>query len=706
MKTLKTVPGKNLVLGHRGENLATRIIFSIAPWVETYGPGTAHLLHQRQGDSEPYPVATLQEGTEVSWDVTDGDTALEGYGKYELRYYVAETLVKSSVGETYTMKALQYGAEPPDPIQGWVDHVLEKENEIYEAASETKGYSEAAERAAGDALTFANAADQSAGNARLSAKTAADQAGQAAGSAKEAKEAAEEARKIVDGADVTAKPGQLIRVKSVDENGKPTAWEAVPWGYTEGGMVEILPETTLTSYTGNPITFDTPWGITTGKTYVVTFDGKEHKCEAFAYAIPGTPFTVTILGDYSRGFDVPTTGEPFGIMEMDAEIADAAGTPNDRVIVYQNVSSETCDFTISISDVTETIHPIPGKLLPEGVPYVEQGELVEILPETTLTEDAEDPGMFGIDENAPVLEIGKTYIVNWNGTEYTCVGQDISAMAPGAVLLGNLGAVDGTIGTGEPFVMVSALNGETQAAMVLSLEDINELTLSIKEMTGTIHKLDNRCLDLAWLPTMTVGMGEVQAETALNQSSTDIDTYYFESTCSFEVGKNYTIIIGDVEYDAVAFDGAVIGLEIGTFLTDNIENTRFVCTPGVFVSYTSSVSPGGSTTIKILGETEIHNKLPKEFLPDDVGSGGILIVTADESSMTADKTADEIFRAAQEGKNVLFSMNRSIASFIGGYPGMGAIFTLPSPEVSNGEITGFNATNIICVKADGKVMIK
>lgn len=101
MKTLKTVPGQNLVLGHRGENLATRIIFSIAPWVETYGPGTAHLLHQRQGDSEPYPVATLQEGTEVSWDVTDGDTALEGYGKYELRYYVAETLVKSSVGETY-----------------------------------------------------------------------------------------------------------------------------------------------------------------------------------------------------------------------------------------------------------------------------------------------------------------------------------------------------------------------------------------------------------------------------------------------------------------------------------------------------------------------------------------------------------------------------------------------------------------------------
>lgn len=435
MKTLKTVPGQNLVLGHRGENLATRIIFSIAPWVETYGPGTAHLLHQRQGDSEPYPVATLQEGTEVSWDVTDGDTALEGYGKYELRYYVAETLVKSSVGETYTMKALQYGAEPPDPIQGWVDHVLEKENEIYEAASETKGYSEAAERAAGDALNFANAADQSAGNARLSAKTAADQAGQAAGSAKEAKEAAEEARKIVDGADVvksvngqapdkngnvrievgsgsgvdvTAKPGQLIRVKSVDENGKPTAWEAVPWGYTEGG----------------------------------------------------------------------------------------------------------------------TVHPIPGKLLPEGVPYVEQGGTAELPIVGGWADEGNDTdGDGNIDEHeymfvttAPIgLEVGKTYIVNWDGTEYECTGLDMNEISGGempGVFIGNLANFGGE-DNGLPFMLIEmsaeigAAEGIYAVAMAL---DNTQVDFSIYHTAEIVHKLDNRCLDLDWIPTKKAKETEILPE--------------------------------------------------------------------------------------------------------------------------------------------------------------------------------------------------
>lgn len=113
MKILKTDTGKNLFLGHRGENLALTVVFDIAPWIELYGFGTAHLLHQRANDAEPYPVATVQESTEVSWAVSDADTAIEGRGKYELRYYVGETLVKSTVGETFTMKALQYGADPP-----------------------------------------------------------------------------------------------------------------------------------------------------------------------------------------------------------------------------------------------------------------------------------------------------------------------------------------------------------------------------------------------------------------------------------------------------------------------------------------------------------------------------------------------------------------------------------------------------------------
>lgn len=509
MKTLKTVPGQNLVLGHRGENLATRIIFSIAPWVETYGPGTAHLLHQRQGDSEPYPVATLQEGTEVSWDVTDGDTALEGYGKYELRYYVAETLVKSSVGETYTMKALQYGAEPPDPIQGWVDHVLEKENEIYEAASETKGYSEAAERAAGDALNFANAADQSAGNARLSAKTAADQAGQAAGSAKEAKEAAEEARKIVDGADVvksvngqapdkngnvqievgtgsgvdvTAKPGQLIRVKSVDENGKPTAWEAVPWGYTEGGMTYLIKDVEIADKTADAgadgYTSTEILDIKAGETYTIKFNELEY--QFMPYAVEDDGNTVILFGNMGILGTVEDTGEPFyGICATDEAGSAMLGIATQIAVLYDRAGIEAPDSCLlSIYQNNETVHPIPGKLLPEGVPYVEQGGMVEIFPESQL-HYVEEYDIITVTENVPTLVVGETYAVNWNGTEYTCIGQDAGALAPGAVGLGDLSHV-GLSGNGEPFTLAVAENNGVDTMVVRPADGAIDITLSIK----------------------------------------------------------------------------------------------------------------------------------------------------------------------------------------------------------------------------------
>ena len=608
MKTLKTVPGQNLVLGHRGENLATRIIFSIAPWVETYGPGTAHLLHQRQGDSEPYPVATLQEGTEVSWDVTDGDTALEGYGKYELRYYVAETLVKSSVGETYTMKALQYGAEPPDPIQGWVDHVLEKENEIYEAASETKGYSEAAERAAGDALNFANAADQSAGNARLSAKTAADQAGQAAGSAKEAKEAAEEARKIVDGADVvksvngqgpdengnvqievgtgsgvdvTAKPGQLIRVKSVDENGKPTAWEAVPWGYTEGGMVEIPVAGEWNEIDEGQFAFvGASIGLEVGKTYIVNWDGTDYEVTGKDLSVisggqmPGVFLgnTVTMGGE--------DTGEPF--MAIDS--------PSYTASQFMGIDFSV-NHTFTIYHNAETIHPIPGKFLPDGVPYVEDLGVMEILPETKVVTDG---GMAMLENAISGVTAGEKYIVKYNGIEYETVAVEQTADGATLIGLGNIGVLMGNAGTGEPFAIAISPDG----AMIVAIDGATELTISIKGKATIIQKLDKRCLpnDSGFAKMFTVNVdGKIGERTsdktfsviisAINDGNTIVKMLLSES-------NTVRIVLHLARYttSSVLFSGEYMFSDsIQNFTTIRIDDDNSVH------EYTKQVDSGGTT---------------------------------------------------------------------------------------------------------------
>lgn len=586
MKTLKTVPGQNLVLGHRGENLATRIIFSIAPWVETYGPGTAHLLHQRQGDSEPYPVATLQEGTEVSWDVTDGDTALEGYGKYELRYYVAETLVKSSVGETYTMKALQYGAEPPDPIQGWVDHVLEKENEIYEAASETKGYSEAAERAAGDALNFANAADQSAGNARLSAKTAADQAGQAAGSAKEAKEAAEEARKIVDdadvvksvngvapdssgnvqiGVDVTAKPGQLIRVKSVDENGKPTAWEPVPWGYTEGEMVEILPECQPTYIEDGEGIFviEEDLALVAGRTYIVNWNGTEYTC--VGQDISATAPGAVLLGNLGAVDGTIGTGEPFVIVKENAWVAE----PLDG----------TTELTLAISQKSEIVHQLPGKFLPDGVPYVEDLGVMEILPETKVVTDG---GMAMLENAISGVTAGEKYIVKYNGIEYETVAVEQTADGATLIGLGNIGVLMGNAGTGEPFAIAISPDG----AMIVAIDGATELTISIKGKAAIIQKLDKRCLpnDSGFAKLFTVNVsGRIDALTA--------DKTFSEITSAVNDGNTIVRML----------------VETSTYTRDVLHLARYTTSSVLFSGeYMFSDSIQNFTTIRIDDDNSVH----------------------------------------------------------------------------------------------------
>lgn len=52
----------------------------------------------------------------------------------------------------------------------------------------------------------------------------------------------------------------------------------------------------------------------------------------------------------------------------------------------------------------------------------------------------------------PFFQIGESYVVEWDGIRYECVGQDLGAILPGAIAIGNLSNFGGT-GNGEPFVI-------------------------------------------------------------------------------------------------------------------------------------------------------------------------------------------------------------------------------------------------------------
>ena len=83
--------------------------------------------------------------------------------------------------------------------------------------------------------------------------------------------------------DVTAAVGQTIVVKSVDENGKPTAWESADyqerthWTFSGGGL--ILDGQTVTFGSDGMGAISGALDIEAGKTYTVIWDGEEYFCD-------------------------------------------------------------------------------------------------------------------------------------------------------------------------------------------------------------------------------------------------------------------------------------------------------------------------------------------------------------------------------------------------------------------------------------------
>ena len=83
--------------------------------------------------------------------------------------------------------------------------------------------------------------------------------------------------------DVTAAVGQTIVVKSVDENGKPTAWESADyqerthWTFSGGGLV--LDGQTVTFGSDGMGAISGTLDIEAGKTYTVIWDGEEYICD-------------------------------------------------------------------------------------------------------------------------------------------------------------------------------------------------------------------------------------------------------------------------------------------------------------------------------------------------------------------------------------------------------------------------------------------
>ena len=179
---------ERIIIGEVGENLAESCTIDYSAWVEEYGEGNLRIRAIREGDAEPYPVASVETADGVAtWTYTAADTAVKGFGEVQVLYYVGDVLAKSRVWKTYTYRSLNTSSEEaPDPYADWL-------NAVERIGVQVEADAEAASASADSASASATLAAGSASEADESALSASRSASAALGSASAASSSADSA---------------------------------------------------------------------------------------------------------------------------------------------------------------------------------------------------------------------------------------------------------------------------------------------------------------------------------------------------------------------------------------------------------------------------------------------------------------------------------------------------------------------------------
>lgn len=149
MNEILVKSGVEIDLGKRGEHLARCIVFDISGWQKTYGEGSVHLLHQRNGDKAPYPCVVETDGTYVRWLLSETDVDVAGRGRAELQYFVDEARVKSETWNTRTNRSMNNeGPIPEEPAENWLNTMLQLGTETQENAEVAEKSAEIAKQSA------------------------------------------------------------------------------------------------------------------------------------------------------------------------------------------------------------------------------------------------------------------------------------------------------------------------------------------------------------------------------------------------------------------------------------------------------------------------------------------------------------------------------------------------------------------------------
>ena len=231
--------------------------------------------------------------------------------------------------------------------------------------------------------------------------------------------------------------------------------------------------------------------IVEGQTYTVNWDGTEYICVSSLADIG------LIIGNLSIAGMGDDTGEPFLYVR---NIDGMFGTLD-----------TSASHTISVKTTAKIVTPMAYDYMPEGYPT----KIVR-----TVTPMKEQQVAFTLNEkynlymaqltNAFDVVKGQKYTVNWDGTEYECVG---IVMNPESAL-GNTSIAGEGSDTGEPFLYV--YNTKQHGGMFATLDASASHTISVKTTAEIVTPIDEK-----YLPENLATKADVEnAQTTANSAQT------------------------------------------------------------------------------------------------------------------------------------------------------------------------------------------
>jgi len=250
MITIKCTPNGTLVLGFAGENVHRRVEFDVASWLLLYPDAAFTVLHKAPGTDAAYPAMDVElEGNKLYWNLTSGDLSASGSGEVQYVVRSGEEIVGKSVAwKTYTQRALDGSATPPDSWTGWQEKFLGLRDEAVEAASAAQDAQEAAETARERAETAQHGAE-AAKSGIEEAQAAAGAFAQAAATARQGAETAQGAAETARSDAVTAK-GKAEDAQHASETARGKAEDAQQAAETAQGKAEDAQQAVENAQTG------------------------------------------------------------------------------------------------------------------------------------------------------------------------------------------------------------------------------------------------------------------------------------------------------------------------------------------------------------------------------------------------------------------------------------------------------------------------